>query len=184
VRGGSSGRAQRAKGARSPYTEQERGARRDAEREDLTNGRARLWNTVEFKASHPAAPGGMRHVSMVISRNIAERLGGIVTGPDGDRITGWDYVFAMGALPASVKAVLTREERARLYGGGKTAARRAAAARKDRAQCAAVAKGAALSRERTASRRRIDDGTRAGPVRERRVRDRAGLQRPRGSRVI
>lgn len=151
----------RGKGDRSPYTPEERTARRDAEREDLTNGRARLWNTVEFKATHAAAPGGKRFVSMVISRNIAERLGGMVTGPDGDRITGWDYLFAMGALPAALKAILTREERARLYGGGKAAAKRAVAARKDRTERAGLACGMAVSRERAAGRRRIDDGSRA-----------------------
>ena len=151
----------RGKGARSPYTPEERTARRTAERDDLTHGRARLWNTVEFKATHPAAPGGMRHVTMVISRGIAERLGGMVTGPDSNRITGWDYVYAMGALPASVKAVLTREEKARLYGGGKEAAKRATAARKARAERTANARGVAVSRENTARRYRLDDGTRA-----------------------
>lgn len=151
----------RGKGARSPYTPEERTARRTAERDDLTHGRARLWNTVEFKATHPMAPGGMRFVTMVISRNIAERLGAMVTGPDGDRVTGWDYVYAMGALPASVKAVLTREERARLYGGGKAAAKRATAARKARTERAAHARGVVVSREHTARRYRLDDGTRA-----------------------
>ena len=151
----------RGKGERSPYTPEERTERRTAEREDLTHGRARLWNTVEFTATHHAAPGGKRHVTMVISRDIAERLGGMVTGPDGDRITGWDYVYAMGALPASVKAVLTREERARLYGGGKAAARRATVARKARTERARDARGVAASREATFGRYRLDDGTRA-----------------------
>lgn len=151
----------RGKGERSPYTPEERTERRAAEREDLTHGRARLWNTVEFTATHHAAPGGKRHVTMVISRNIAERLGGMVTGPDGDRITGWDYVYAMGALPASVKAVLSREERARLYGGGKAAARRATVARKARTERARDARGVAASREASFGRYRLDDGTRA-----------------------
>jgi hypothetical protein len=151
----------RAKGARSPYTAEERTERRTAEREDLTHGRARLWNTVEFTATHDAAPGGKRFVTMVISRNIAERLGGMVTGPDGGRITGWDYVYAMGALPASLKAILTREERARLYGGGKAAAKRATAARKARSERAAHARGVAVSQARAFGRRRVDDGSRA-----------------------
>lgn len=151
----------RGKGDRSPYTPEERKERRTAERDDLTNGRARLWNTVEFTATHPAAPGGKRFVTMVISRNVAERLGSMVTGPDGDRITGWDYVYAMGALPASVKAVLTREERARLYGGGKAMAKRATAARKARAERSATARGIAVSNGNAFARRRIDDGSRA-----------------------
>jgi hypothetical protein len=151
----------RGKGDKSPYTEAERTERRAAERDDLTHGRARLWNEIEFVATHHLAPGGKRHVTMVISRNIAERLGGMVTGPDGDRVTGWDYVYAMGALPAHLKAILTREERARLYGGGKAAARRATATRKARTERARDARGLAASREETFGRYRLDDGTRA-----------------------
>ena len=144
----------RGKGDRSPYTPEERTERRAAERDDLTHGRARLWNKIEFRTTHAAAPAGKGHLmTMVISRNVAERLGAMVTGPDGDRVTGWDYLYAMGTLPASVKSVLTREEKARLYGGGKALARRRKAVQSARKDAARVVAGVSIRDAWTADRR-------------------------------
>lgn len=135
----------KATGDRAVYSADELAARK-GDQIGLDAAKLKPWNKINFVVTSDLAPGGKGARTMIISKNIAERLGSVYTMPDGKRVTGWAYVGAMGALPGALKAILTREERARLYGGGKTLVARQSAARKARRERGAAAAGVVRSR--------------------------------------
>lgn len=134
---------------------------REAYAENDRHGMTKMWNKIIFRPTHPDAPAGRRELTMIIHRDTVTELGMIVTGPDGDRVTGWMYLYAMGRLPKRVADRLTREQRARLYGGGASLARKATAERKARKERAEHARAVVTGRTDRLNRYRLDDGTRA-----------------------
>lgn len=148
-RGGSTGRF------RVGLDAEERKERKALERADSRQTMNRAWNTLgPFRPTHRDASGGRTMRTMIISRGTAERLRGMFDGPAGmGRVSGWDYVKAMGALPASVKATLNKEERARLYGGGAALAARRKATRDARRKGAALIETVDVKARRLAGKR-------------------------------